>query len=239
MKVRETGEYRMTITDWPENERPRERLMESGAFKLSDTELLAIIIRTGSGKMTAIDVAREVLNHSGGLKKLGEMDYHQIRDMKIPGIGNTKAVTIVAALQLARRLEAAENEKPDPVIKTSEDIAKIYIPKLRDLRKEIFMTLLLASNHRLIKDTIVSEGILNASVVTPREVFREALAVMAGAIILIHNHPSGSLEPSREDIQLTRQMVAVGKAMNIPVLDHVIIAGNGYLSFADKGLLHE
>ncbi|MFA4838284.1 MAG: DNA repair protein RadC [Candidatus Neomarinimicrobiota bacterium] len=239
MKVKETGEYRMPITDWPKSERPRERLMESGAFKLSDTELLAILIRAGSGRLTAIDAAREVLNHSDGLKKLGEMDYHQIRDMKIPGIGNTKAVTIVAALQLARRLEAAENEKPDPIIKTSEDVARIYIPKLRDLRKEIFMTLLLASNHRLIKDTIVSEGILNASVVTPREVFREALVVMAGAVVLLHNHPSGSLEPSREDIQLTRQMVAVGKAMNIPVLDHIIIAGSSYTSFADKGLLHD
>ncbi|PIS29229.1 MAG: hypothetical protein COT43_04340 [Candidatus Marinimicrobia bacterium CG08_land_8_20_14_0_20_45_22] len=239
MKVKENGDYRMTIADWPENERPRERLMASGVFKLSDAELLAILIRTGSGKMTAIDVAREILSRSGGLKKLGEMDYHQIRDMNISGVGDTKAVTVVAALQLARRLEAAESEKPDPIIKTSEDVARIYIPKLRDLRKEIFMTLLLASNHRVIKDTIVSEGILNASVVTPREVFREALAVMAGAIVLIHNHPSGNLEPSREDIQLTRQMVVVGKAMNIPVLDHIIVAGNGYTSFADRGLLVE
>ena len=239
MKVKENGAYRMTIADWPENERPRERLMASGVFKLSDAELLAILIRTGSGKMTAIDVAREILSRSGGLKKLGEMDYHQIRDMNISGVGDTKAVTVVAALQLARRLEAAESEKPDPIIKTSEDVARIYIPKLRDLRKEIFMTLLLASNHRVIKDTIVSEGILNASVVTPREVFREALAVMAGAIVLIHNHPSGNLEPSREDIQLTRQMVVVGKAMNIPVLDHIIVAGNGYTSFADRGLLVE
>lgn len=238
MKAKEPAHYRLPITEWPESDRPREKLMESGAFKLSDSELIAILIRSGSGRTTAIDAAREILDKAGGLKKLAEMDYHEIREMKVHGIGNTKAVTIVAAMQVARRLQSALTEIPDQIIRTSDDVARIYGPRLRDLKKEIFMVLLLASNQKMIKDAIISEGILNASVVTPREVFRLALLAMAGAVILVHNHPSGNIEPSREDIQLTKQMVDVGKAMNVPVLDHIIIAGDSYTSFADKGLLH-
>jgi len=140
-------------------------------------------------------------------------------------------------LQLARRLQAVSVSPPEMIIHKSDEVAKIYIPRLQDLKKEIFMVVLLASNNKIIRDAIISEGILNASVVTPREVFREAILGMAAAIILIHNHPSGNPEPSNEDLQLTRQMKEVGQAMNIPVLDHIIIAGAQYTSFADKELL--
>ena len=237
MKVKEATYYRMPITNWPESERPREKLMQYGPMKLSETELLAIMIRSGAGGYSALDVARELLQKTGGLNKLAQMDYNDILQMEIKGLGKTKAVTIAAALQLARRLQIEESKTPDQVLRTSEEVARICSPKLRDLKKEIFMVLLLASNNRLIKEVIISEGVLNASVVTPREVFREAILGMAAAVILVHNHPSGNPEPSREDIRLTRQMVECGKTMNIPVLDHIIVAGDGYTSFSDRGLM--
>lgn len=237
MQVKDNSYYRLPITDWPESERPREKLMQYGPMKLSEVELLAILIRSGSGGNSALDIARELMSRAGGLNQLARLDYNDILQMNIKGLGETKAVTIAAAMQLARRLQMEESATPDKILRSSEQVAKLYIPKLRDLNREIFMVLLLASNNRLLKDIIISEGILNASVVTPREVFREAVLGMAAAVILIHNHPSGNPEPSGEDIQLTEKMVASGKMMNIPVLDHIIIAGNRYSSFADKGIL--
>ena len=237
MQVKDNSYYKLPITDWPESERPREKLMQYGPMKLTEVELLAILIRTGSGSNSALDVARKLMSKAGGLNQLARMDYKDILQVKIKGIGKTKAVTIAAAIQLARRLQMEESASPDKILRSSDEVAKLYIPKLRDLNREVFMVLLLASNNRLINDVIISEGILNASVVTPREVFREAVVGMAAAVILIHNHPSGNPEPSREDIQLTRQMTESGKMMNIPVLDHIIIAGNQHSSFADKGLL--
>lgn len=237
MQAKDNSYYKMPITDWPESERPREKLMQYGPMKLSEVELLAILIRSGSGSNSALDVARELMSKAGGLNQLARLDYNDILQMRIKGIGKTKAVTIAAAIQLTRRLQIEESASPDKILRSSDEVARLYIPKLRDLNKEIFMVLLLASNNRLIKDVIISEGILNASVVTPREVFREAVVGMAAAVILIHNHPSGNPEPSREDLQLTKQMTESGKMMNIPVLDHIIIAGNQHSSFADKGLL--
>lgn len=239
MKIKDAARYKLPITRWPESERPREKLMELGPYKLTDTELLAILIRVGTGRSSALDVARELLHRSGGLGRLVQMDYHEILDLKIRGIGCAKAVTIAAALQLARRLQSEQSRPKDRILRTSEDVARIYGPQLRDLKREVFWVLLLASNNKLIKESVISEGVLNASVVTPREVFREAIVNMAAAVILIHNHPSGNPEPSREDIQLTHQMTAAGKAMNVPVLDHLIIAGEGYTSFADRGLLSD
>jgi len=155
----------------------------------------------------------------------------------VKGVGITKAVTIVAAMQIARRLQSENQISKDVIIKSSEEIAKIYSPRLCDLKKEIFMVILLASNNKFIKDAVISEGTINSSVITPREVFHEALISLAASIILIHNHPSGNLKPSSNDINFTRKMVSVGKSMNIPVLDHIIIAGNKYTSFADEGLI--
>lgn len=237
MRAKEPAVYKLPITEWPENDRPREKLMQSGPLKLTETELLAILLRSGAGGNSAIDVARELLRKSGGLNALAQMDYNDILNLNIRGVGPTKAVTIAAGLQLARRLQAVRVTPPEMIIHNSDEVAQIYSPRLRDLKKEIFMAILLASNNKIIRDTIISEGVLNASVVTPREVFREAILGMAAAVILVHNHPSGNPEPSAEDLQLTRQMKEVGRAMNIPVLDHIIIAGDRYTSFADKKLL--
>jgi len=237
MRAKEPAVYKLPITEWPESDRPREKLMQSGPLKLTETELLAILLRSGSGGNSAIDVARELLRKSGGLNALAQMDYHDILNLKIKGVGPTKAVTITAGLQLARRLQAVSVTPPEMIIHNSDEVAQIYIPRLRDLKREIFMVILLASNNKIIRDTIISEGVLNASVVTPREVFREAILGMAAAVILIHNHPSGNPEPSAEDVHLTRQMKEVGRTMNIPVLEHIIIAGEHYTSLADKKLL--
>jgi len=237
MCAKEPAVYKLPITAWPESDRPREKLMQTGPLKLTETELLAILLRSGAGGQSAVDLARELLRKSGGLNSLAQMDYHDILSLKIRGLGPTKAVTISAGLQLARRLQAVSVAPPEMIIHNSDEVARIYSPRLRDLKREIFMVVLLASNNKIIRDIIISEGILNASVVTPREVFREAILGMAAAVILVHNHPSGNPEPSSEDLQLTRQMKEVGQTMNIPVLDHIIIAGECYTSFADKKLL--
>ncbi|MDD5230381.1 MAG: DNA repair protein RadC [Candidatus Marinimicrobia bacterium] len=237
MRAKEPAFYKLPITAWPESDRPREKLMQSGPLKLTETELLAILLRSGAGGKSAVDIAREMLQKSGGLNALAQMDYHDILDLKIRGLGPTKAVTVVAGLQLGRRLQADSVAPPQMIIHNSDEVAKIYMPRLRDLRKEIFMVVLLASNNKIIRDKVISEGVLNASVVTPREVFREAILGLAAAVILIHNHPSGNPEPSSEDLKLTRQMKESGQTMNIPVLDHIIIAADRYTSFADKKLL--
>lgn len=211
--------------------------MQQGPHRLTDAELLAIILRSGSGGRSALELARELLIKAGSLSRLAQMDYNQILGLQLKGLGKTKAVTIAAALQFSRRLQAASHQLPAEIVTSSNDVAHIYGPRLRDLTKEVFMIVLLSSDHKILQDLILSEGVLNAAVITPREVFRPALFANAAAVILLHNHPSGNPEPSPEDIQVTRQMTTVGKAMNIPVLDHLIIAGEKYTSFADKGLL--
>lgn len=237
MRVKEQNAPHLPITDWPIHERPREKLMQQGAYHLTDAELLAILIRSGSGGRSALELARELLIRAGSLEQLAQMDYHQILALKIKGLGVTKAVTIAAVLQISRRLQAARHPVPDNIVRSSSDVARIFGPRLRDLNKEIFMVIMLASNHKILQEMVISEGVLNASVVTPREVFRPAILHNAAAVILLHNHPSGNPEPSPEDIQVTRQITAVGKALNIPVIDHLIIAAEKYTSFADRGLL--
>jgi len=237
MKVQEQNAPHLPITDWPIQERPREKLMQQGAYRLTDAELLAILIRSGSGGRSALELARELLIKAGSLEHLAQMDYHQILALSIKGLGPTKAVTIAAVIQLSRRLHAARHPLPDSIVRSSSDVAQLFGPRLRDLNREIFMVILLASNHKVLQEVVVSEGILNASVVTPREVFRPAIQANAAAVILLHNHPSGNPEPSQEDIQVTRQITTVGKALSIPVIDHLIIAADKYTSFADKGLL--
>ncbi|HMA63273.1 MAG TPA: DNA repair protein RadC [bacterium] len=238
MKSKEPAYYGNPINEWPEDDRPREKMMKLGAFRLSYSELLAILIRTGSGGASAVDLARQLIDKSGGLYKLSKMDYQEILNLDIKGIGNAKAVTIAAAMQLGRCVESEQEKPEDKIVKSSDDVAKIYGPKLRDLKKEKFMVVMLASNNKILKDKVVTEGTINSSVITPREVFHEAVIALAAAVILIHNHPSGNKKPSREDVKITKKIVAAGKNMDIPVLDHLVIADESYTSFADEGLLN-
>ncbi len=237
MNAKEPVRYRLPINKWPESDQPREKLMKYGAFKLTDSELLAILLRTGSRTTSAIGLAREILQKTGGLEKLAAMSFDEIMNLNVKGVGKTKAVTICAAVHFARRLHSNLAEPENRIITTSEEIGAVYIPRLQDLKKELFLAVFLDSSNKIMTDTIISEGTINGTTVTPREVFHEAVKNLAASVILIHNHPSGNTNPSRQDKKLTKLMVNSGKNLCISVLDHLIIGNNNYYSFADEGLI--
>lgn len=222
------------ISKWPVKDRPRERLLQQGPQHLTEAELLAILIGKGTKRKTAIDLARELLDRYESLEDLFSRSPSEL--MKVKGIGSAKAATLFAAFQLVRRIQS-ERKREKPIFKRPSDVRDHYLPLMRDLRKEVFKVLLLSRANRLIKEVNVSEGTLDASLVHPREVFREALLESAAGVILIHNHPSGNPTPSEEDLRITRQLVEAGRLMGIKVYDHIILAGDDYRSLADEGLL--
>lgn len=231
--VQEGSFYRTTIKDWPESERPREKMFAHGAASLTESELLAILIRTGTKGATALDLAKNLLAHTKNLRELGQMN---VSDLVALGIGRSRASAIVAAFELHRRLPDRDVEEK-LIIQGPEDVVKRFSLKLRDLTHEEFRVLHLSSSNRLIRESVITKGILNSSLVHPRECFREAIKEKAASVIFLHNHPSGNAEPSQEDINITRQLVEAGKIIGIPVHDHIIIGGFDYTSFAEKGLL--
>ncbi len=234
MKIEEPIFYRTSIKDWPEDERPREKLMALGPEYLTDSELLAILFRTGSRQATAVDLAKTVLNRYGDLHSLAQLDTRKF--FKLKGIGPAKGITLAATFEIARRiatLPKAEKLK----ITSPEIIFKKFAPRLSVLKKEIFMVLLLNSANILMREYKISEGTLNASLVHPREVFQPAISDLAASIILLHNHPSGEVRPSMEDRNITHRIVEAGKLLDIPVLDHIIIGGDRYFSFKEEGLI--
>jgi DNA repair protein RadC len=224
------------ITAWPEDERPREKLEKHGAASLSEPELLAILINSGSGKRTALDLARLMLHEHESLRRLSELSVADLKRGTFKGIGRVKAIVLVAAFELARRIQSSDAKSSDP-IRSPEDVAKMFGPKLRDKKQEEFIVVILNSANRIIRERTITKGLLNSSLTHPREVFREAILENAASIILIHNHPSGNTEPSREDIQITKQLVEAGKIIGIPVHDHIIIAGASYTSMMERGVL--
>jgi DNA repair protein RadC len=222
------------ISRWPEKERPRERLLQQGPQHLSEAELLGILIGKGTTRKTAIDLARELLDRYESLENLFSRSPSEL--MKVKGIGSAKAATLSAAFQLVRRIQS-KTSKDQPSFKRAKDVANLYLPLMKDLRKEVFRVLLLSRANRLIKEVTISEGTLDASIVHPRDVFREALLESAAGVILLHNHPSGNPNPSEEDIRITKQLVEAGRVMGIKVYDHIILAGEDYRSLADDGLI--
>lgn len=236
MKIEEPGLYRTKIKDWPEGERPREKLMELGPERLSESELLAILLRTGSQTQTAVDLARSIIARYGNLLELSLVNYREIFQFK--GIGPVKAVTLSAAFEIARRI-ASLPIKQKLKVTDPEVVFQRYEPLLSHLKKEVFMILILSSANNLIRDMQISEGILNSSLVHPREVFKSAILESAASIILLHNHPSGEAEPSQEDKNITRRLMEAGKLLDIPVLDHIIIGHRKYFSFREAGLIEE
>lgn len=225
---------RPTIPDWPAGERPREKLLQLGPRNLSDAELIAILLRTGSREHSAVELARQVLAHTGSLRTLSELEHPSL--FRLHGIGEVKGLTLIAAFELSRRL-ASLPLPPRLKITDPEAVFRTYAPRLAHLKKEVFMILILSSANGLVRDVQLSEGILNSSLVHPREVFRTAILDTAASIILLHNHPSGEVMPSGEDRQITQRLVEAGKLLNIPVLDHIIIGGNRYYSFREAGLI--
>jgi DNA repair protein RadC len=222
------------ITRWPKEERPRERLLQHGPQHLTEAELLGILLGKGTRKKTAIDLARELLDQYGSLQNLFSRSPSELTGVK--GIGSAKAATLSAAFELVRRIQSQKNGGKSS-FKRSSDVANHYLPLMRDLRKEVFKVLLLNRANRLIKEVTISEGTLDASIVHPRDVFREALLETAAGVILIHNHPSGNSSPSEEDLRITKQLVEAGRLLGIKVYDHIILAGEDYRSLADEGLL--
>ncbi|MBX3042576.1 MAG: DNA repair protein RadC [Candidatus Kapabacteria bacterium] len=224
----------MPIKHWQEDDRPRERLIKFGAKSLSDSELIAILIGFGKAGKTAIDIARELVENFGSITELAKSDVAQLK--KFEGIGVAKAVSIAAAFEISRRVVVNPfNSKKK--LQNSDDIAEYYFPRLRDLRIEIFRILLLNSSNQIIKEAIITEGILNQTLVHPREVFRPAIIESAASIVLIHNHPSGNPEPSVEDKRITDRLVETGNVIGIKVLDHLIFGSNDYYSFKNAGLI--
>jgi DNA repair protein RadC len=222
------------ISRWPKKERPRERLLQQGPQHLTEAELLGILLGKGTRKKTAIDLARELLDQYDSLQKLFSRSPSELTTIK--GIGSAKAATLLAAFELARRIQS-QGDTAKKSFKRSSDVANHYLPLMRDLRKEVFKILLLNRANRLIKEVFISEGTLDASIVHPRDVFREALLEPAAGIILMHNHPSGNPNPSEEDLRITQQLVEAGRLLGIRVYDHIILAGESYRSLADDGLL--
>lgn len=232
-KMCETAHYHTNIKEWPEDERPREKLLNRGMESLTDAELLAILLRTGTKKATAVDIAKLLLTDYGSLGGLGCRSVQELRQYH--GLGNSKAISLIAAFETGRR--SVNSPKSKMAVTGPLDVFQHYHARIMDLNIEIFTVILLDSANHLQRDVRISEGILNSSLVHPREVFRPAIVEPSAAVILVHNHPSGNPEPSAEDIAVTRQIVEAGKIIGIPVHDHVILTRNNYTSFAEKGLL--
>lgn len=224
------------VRDLPQEERPREKLIQRGAAALSDTELLAILLRTGTASVSVLHLAEEVLAKYKDKGLVSIMNISPQEIATVHGVGLAKAATIVAAVELGRRLSAKAAQKLEK-IEGPEDVARYASPLLRFEQKEHFLVMLLDVRNRVLAMPIVSVGSLTASVAHPREIFREAIRYSAANMILIHNHPSGDPTPSREDVQITKQMMKAGEIMGIPVLDHVIIAGDGFLSLKEADCL--
>lgn len=197
--------------------------------------MLAILLRTGKKGKSVLTIAQEIINKEGNLAVLSSKSHSAL--MKISGIGKDKAATLVAAFELSKRILHQHKWMTDRKITSPSDIAEIYIPLLKNETKEQFWVLCLNSSNKIIKQEAISIGNLNSSVVHQREVFKVAIDNSAASIILMHNHPSGNTEPSNEDIVITRKLVEAGKIMDIPVFDHIIIAGNNYTSFVERRLI--
>jgi DNA repair protein RadC len=227
----ETG----TIKTWAEDDRPREKLLKIGASNLSDSELIAILLRTGKKNLTAVEMARMLLkNYNHDLTELSRCTVAELS--KIPGIGKVKAITLAAAIELGRRSRAAEVPKKIKIT-SSKIIADLMIPILADLKHEEFYIILLNRSNEIIQSISLSSGGISGTVVDQRMAFKAAIDALASAMILCHNHPSRNPMPSEEDKKLTARMKQAGELLDIRVLDHLIIAGNSYFSFADEGLL--
>ncbi|HNS12697.1 MAG TPA: DNA repair protein RadC [Bacteroidia bacterium] len=226
-------EHKLGIKTWAEEDRPREKLILKGKHTLSDAELIAILISSGNSEESAVEVARRILNScSNDLLQLGRMNVAELMHFK--GIGEAKAVTITAALELGRRRNESVAEKIDK-ISSSKDVVAIFQPILGDLLHEEFWILFLNRANRIIGKQQISMGGMSGTVADPRMIFKSALDKKALAIILCHNHPSGNNQPSEADLSLTKSLHAAGKILEISVLDHIIITQSSYYSFADEG----
>jgi len=224
-----------TVKEMQPDEQPREKMMRYGAESLSEAELLAILIRTGSRKLNVLDTSRLLLNHFGGLRNLARKNWQELK--AIPGIAKVKAITLEAVFELTRRVQAAELGNRVK-IDSPDSAAAFFMPKLRDLTKEVFLVGFLNNAKILTGYQKISMGGAKSTIVDPAEVLRQAVLNQANSIIVLHNHPSGSTDISKADIRLTKRIANSGKILGIPLDDHLIIAGKRHVSLRRKGYIH-
>jgi len=224
---------RYTIKQLPPELRPRERLLEAGPSALSDGELLGLLLGIGSREKTAVELAGEVISEAGGLHGLYDVSVHEL--MRVNGIGEAKTCIILAAMELGRRIGQVRNPGR-PVISSPADVERLLRGRIANLDRENFVVVLLNTKNEVIEISTVSVGTLDASLVHPREVFKPAVRASAASVILAHNHPSGKVEPSREDREVTRRLGEAADILGIGMLDHVIV-GDGYFSMKEHGML--
>lgn len=224
-----------TIKDWAEDDRPREKMLQKGASALSNAELIAILIRSGNTNESAVELSRQILQTANNnLIELSKQSVEQLT--KIKGVGEAKALSIKAALELGHRRRLSE-AFVQPNVMSSKQAFEIIHPILSDLKHEQFWALLLNNANKLIRTVMISDGGTTASVVDPGKLFRLAIENNATAMILAHNHPAGQLIPSENDTNVTKKLIEGGKLLNIRVLDHLIVNSEKYISFADEGLM--
>ncbi len=222
----------LLIRDFPNDERPRERFVKQGPESLANHELLALLIQTGSKNESVLTLANKLLVHFDGLRLLKDASLDELKEMK--GIGTAKAIQLMAAIELGRRVSNLEFTDRY-CIRSPEDAAKYMMNEMRFLTQEHFVCLYLNTKNQVMHKQVVFIGSLNASIVHPREVYKEAFRRSAASIICLHNHPSGDPSPSREDIEVTKRLVECGKIIGIDLLDHIIIGENKFISLKEKG----
>jgi len=223
------------INNWPKDDRPRERLLKKGARSLSNSELLAILLRTGTTGVSAIDIARKVIEKFGTFRNMSQTDSRDWKEFK--GIGPAKIAHIQAALEIGRRFREDEASTGKQKIASAKDVVDIIMPQMRDLKTEVFKVVYLDTNNRIIDIADAADGTVDHAVPIVREIIHAALQKFAKSIICAHNHPSANITPSVYDKEFTKELYNAGRLMEIKVLDHVIIGDNEFYSFADKGLM--
>ena len=229
-----TKEY-FPISQWAEDDRPREKLLLKGKHVLSDAELVAILMGSGSRNESAVDLAKRILNSSND--NLIELSKLSVKDlMKFKGVGEAKAISIIAALELGRRRRSAETLEKKKIT-SSKDVFEYFQSFLSDRNYETFYILLLNRANKIIKEVMISEGGLAGTVTDPKKIFKIGLENNASSIVLCHNHPSGNIEPSESDNKLTRKLKNAGEMLDLPIIDHIIVGDEKYYSFADEGMM--
>lgn len=226
--------YTLTIKELPSDERPRERLIKYGAEMLSNAELLAIILRVGTPKYSAIGMAEHILHEFSGLRGIATASIDELS--RIDGLGTAKASQIQAMVELGKRL-ASTVEQSRPAIRCPQDAADLVMPELRDAKQEHFKALLLNTKNEVLKIKTITKGCLDSSLIAPRELFKEAISNTSASVVVAHNHPSGDPTPSREDIATTKRLCQAGELIGIEVLDHIIIGDNRWVSLKERGLM--
>lgn len=227
----------LTVKQLPETERPYEKCEKHGASSLSDSELIATIIRSGTKSCRSIEVAHHVLNYSKSNKGLIGLNYMSIKDfMSIKGIGKVKAIQMLCVAELAKRMAKASNEEGFRLLEP-ESVARYYMQEMRHMTVEKVMVVFIDSKNKVLNEKILSTGTINATIISPREIFLNALKYNATYIIMLHNHPSGDPSPSKEDINTTKRIKDAGLLIGIKLMDHIIIGDNKYISLKEQGIL--